>query len=258
MLTPFDVSNLNRSLEGVGTAFQENRREAEVGRRTDIEEDFRKQMLAAEMRRTQAEEARAAAESQKNDLRDKQEVLKTIFQLNAGGQIKNIEDVNKYLATDPHWSAVGMQLKEPPQKPTPQAGQNAVAKAIQDTEMWRTKAEQARANGDDDLAGQYEDYASKLDKWTNKQITPTADTETVTEETPAVPGSPGSPATPGGLFGIGAKPAVPPMPAIPKRTVKRTIPADNTPLTAPAAPTNATPAIKLVRDPRTGKLVPAP
>lgn len=57
-LTPFDVSNLNSAMRGVGDVFAQNRAEDLARQKLDVEEDFRQKMLDAEMRRLQTEQGR--------------------------------------------------------------------------------------------------------------------------------------------------------------------------------------------------------
>jgi hypothetical protein len=63
-LTPFDVSNLNRSIEGIGQAFAERRREQEQHSRDVAQELLRQKMLETEQRRADVEKnaANIAAE----------------------------------------------------------------------------------------------------------------------------------------------------------------------------------------------------
>lgn len=57
-LTPFDVSNLNSAIAGLGNTFAERRAEALRAQQLGIEQDIRQKMLDAEMRRVAAEEGR--------------------------------------------------------------------------------------------------------------------------------------------------------------------------------------------------------
>lgn len=63
-LTPFDVSNLNASMRGVGDTFAERRQEAMQQQKLDIEEEMRQKMLDAEMRRLELEQGRQNVLSQ--------------------------------------------------------------------------------------------------------------------------------------------------------------------------------------------------
>lgn len=103
------------------------------------------------------------------DLQDKQQLFGNIVALNSSGQLKDRDAVNRWLASDPHFAASGIQLTEPTQKAAPQVGQNAVAQGYAQAEAWRQKASQT---DDDDEAERYNTYADNLEKWGNLQANP--------------------------------------------------------------------------------------
>lgn len=138
---------------------------------------------------------------------DKQEMLKTMLNLNAGGMLddEGIKKVNDWIESDPDISKTGIHIKAPPQKAPPQVGQNSVAQAL-------VLAKQFRDAGNNEYADILESFAKKQSQ----------DYETVTEETPAQPETPGTPAE-SHFFGADT-PATPGKPATPKRTVTRKVP----------------------------------
>lgn len=229
-----DVEMLNSSIANAGQAIASRHHQ-------QAEEDFRRQQLDLEIARRNAAEqhyeqmekqqANTADKQQQAELlKEKQGVLNSIMQLNASGQLSNLDDVNDWLANDPHFGQVGLQLKEPNAKPPPQVGQNAVAQALQQADQWRTKA---GAETDPANKQRYAGYADMLEKSAAQQTQPkvnTADFDTETTETPGEKGVPEVPAQPstwlGGFMGIGrpATPAIPAVPPKPGTKITRKIP----------------------------------
>ncbi len=215
-----DVELLNRSMENAGNAFA-TRRAQQGQERRDIANDLiRRKMLEVDQARSNATgEHEQRMETQFNTRaaqQDKQEMLKTVLGLNAGGQLdeEGIKQVNDWITKDPDLSKTGIHIKAPPQKAPPQAGQNSVAQALE-------RAQAFRESGNTE-------YADMLENWARKQST---EYDTVSEEFPAEPGTPGTPAE-SHFFGADT-PAIPPTPGTPKRTITRKVPVG-----APAAPTN--------------------
>ncbi len=184
-LTPFDVQNLNRSMEGLGDTFRQNRldkrKEEEDMRREMLQqqmanasEERQKRGLSIEEQRLQEEKNRGQREQQQGELQDKQRFLQTLMQLNATGQLADLDSVNEFLASDPYFSQVGIQLKEPPKKPEANVGQSAVARALREADYWKSKGNT--------------DYATKLEKWADLQGAPKPEANNFveTETKPAI------------------------------------------------------------------------
>src|SRR4051794_28929353 len=70
-LTPFDVTNLNQSIEGLGQTFRQKRLDTEALRREAAAETLRQQMNAATMQHYKAEESHYDAEAARGDRMEK-------------------------------------------------------------------------------------------------------------------------------------------------------------------------------------------
>lgn len=116
---------------------------SEADKRTQIERD----RLGAQQQHYKTIEeqnaARAAATANQQDIADKGRMLQTLIQLNAGGQLQDLDSVNSWLAEDPHFAQTGIQLKEPPTKPDPQVGQNSYAQALKQAQAYHDAAAKA-------------------------------------------------------------------------------------------------------------------
>lgn len=178
MATPWDVSNLNRSVADLGDTFRTRRLDEEQRREKMAEELLRQQMAGTEAKyrqdQTDIERQRLGLEKEKGtreEKADKQRFLQTLMSVNAAGQISDFDAVNKWLDTDPDFSKIGLQLKAPPEKPTPQLRHAAVVDALQKADEYRT-------------AGKTE-YADMLEKWVQRAGTSPEDyVETTTRTEP--------------------------------------------------------------------------
>jgi hypothetical protein len=144
MLSPFDVTNLNHSMESLGDTFRQRRLDKQKE-----EDDMRREMIQKQMadaaqsrqeRGLTIEQNRLELEKKdqdRADLQDKQNILKTIMTLNATGQIGDLGPVNDWLSKDKHFSQMGIQLQAPTAKPVPNVGQSADAEALRQAEEYR-------------------------------------------------------------------------------------------------------------------------
>lgn len=211
-----DVELLNRSMENAGNAFAQRRAQQNQEQRDISQELIRRKMLDVEQQRARATgEHEQRMESQfttRAAQQDKQDMLKTVLNLNAGGMLddEDIKRFNDWLENDPDLSKTGIHIKAPPQKAPPQVGQNSVAAALEQAAKYRA-------------AGNIE-YAEILEKSARKA---SEDYDTVTEEFPAEPGTPGTPAE-SHFFGSDT-PATPGTPGTPKRTITHRVPAGTRP-----------------------------
>lgn len=179
-----DVQNLNSAIAGVGQGFEQRRKDEEASRHNDIEEDFRKQMLEGEMRRTQAADTR-------NAQTDDQNVLKDMIQVNPFMTDDARTKANTYLSTHPKWGAIGIQLKAPDVKPPPAKGQSAVAAQLELARQYRDKIRQLGPEGDLDLQKWYANAADILEqKAKETKADPTQLESVTTTETPGTLGGP--------------------------------------------------------------------
>jgi hypothetical protein len=182
-----DVALVNSSLSDLGNSLlqqkmMEQRAQENLATRAD-----RQAQIGLEAQRAKTAESRneamqqhwatmeagqqsaAAKTATAQDIRDKTAMLQTVIGLNAAGQLDNLDDVNEWLSSDDHLGKTGIQLKPPPAKPPPQAGQNALAKAYQQADTFRQQANDADDPGDVD---RYNGYADSLEKWANLQANP--------------------------------------------------------------------------------------
>lgn len=228
-----DVELLNRSMEGAGQAFAQRRAQQNQEQRDIANELFHRKMLDVnEARANATAEHEQRMETQfttRAAQQDKQDMLKTVLNLNAGGMLDDdgIKSVNAWIDGDPELSRTGIHIKAPPAKAPPQVGQNSLAQALEQADKF-------------EAAGKIEE-ANILRKWARKQ---SEDYDTVTEKFPAVEAKEGSPAE-SHFFGADT-PAVPPTPGTPERTITRKIPAGSNGL--PPKPTAATGAGKTITD----------
>jgi len=191
-----DVALLNQSLDDLSAGLLKRRMLDQQAREKMGDQLLAQESINVARDRTAAQErhdrssealAREAttAGATREELQDKQRFLQTVMALNGSGQIADLNAVNQWLKTDPHFGKVGLQLARPPTPPDPQAGQNALSQALKQADEWRAKATGA---GDADLAQQYLGYADKLEKWADVQANPpakvTPEPRTVTEEIP--------------------------------------------------------------------------
>lgn len=143
---------LNQAVAGLGQSFLQNRAMQQRATEAELDRQMKQQLMDEQVaQRREATQARqsfynarqteadanakarqdaADAAKQKQVLADKQEWLKNVIQLNAGGQLKNLDTVNQALANDEHWGPTGIQLQAPPQKAPPQVGQNSIAAGL--------------------------------------------------------------------------------------------------------------------------------
>jgi hypothetical protein len=180
---------LQNALQNLGNTFQKSRaQDAEeewrqsqtdtANRRTDVDQAFRNaqmahynQMETDASRRADAQEQRADAQSDQASaaqdqqaLAGKQGMLKSAMGLNATGQLTDDSrtQVNKWLATDPHFSVTGMQLQAPPNPATnPTLKQSALVQAVGTIKNYRDMASQTE---DPDEADSYGHLADLLEK----------------------------------------------------------------------------------------------
>lgn len=178
-----DVALVNSSFNQLGDSLLQNRMLEMRAKENAANDVTRQKQLDLETERVNLEKARGNAAEQhyrtmeghdttrmsQQDQRDKAALLQTVIGLNAGGQIDDLDSVNEWLANDEHFGPTGIQLKAPPAKPTPQAGQNALAQAYRQADMFR---QQAGESDDPDLADRYNTYADNLEKWANLQANP--------------------------------------------------------------------------------------
>jgi hypothetical protein len=196
-----DVGLLNNSLDQLGETFLKQRMLEEQKKKGDEELGLRRQQLGIEQGRADAATAHynkmetaqtdaAAKAQQAADLRDKQQMLQTVMQLNVGGALApgSLDSVNQWLRDDEHFGKTGMQLI-PPKEKAPQAGQNALAQAYQQADMWKTKADQARTT-DPEKAAQYDEFSTNLRKWGNLQANAAPKVERNTSITSTDPSDP--------------------------------------------------------------------
>lgn len=255
-LTPFDVSNLNASIAGVGNAFAERRAEEERKRRDDIELAIRQRLLDAEDRRMTAEEGR------QNILA--QGTTEAWLQGKDGGVIRftGPQSGLDFILQQARTQGSPLQKVAPPsQRPqfgtwktsTPLGDIEVQLKTPEDLDQLPVHAkkigagplhQQASSYGPiqvDKQATDLEDQADQLEAQANtlpagsdpadlirqaKRLRTRAadlrstmgDVRTTVETTAEVPPTSGEPAT-SGFLGIGAKPAIPPTPGQPRRTV---------------------------------------
>jgi len=178
-----DVALLNQSLDDLGGSLLKRRMLDQQASEKMQDQLLQREAIGVANKRTDAQEqhyrtmegkadtAATMAQTRAN-LEDKQRFLQTVMALNANGQIQDLAPVNSWLKTDEHFGRVGLQLTKPPPAKNPQAGQNAVAQALQQASEWRAKADASVDNTD--LADQYTGYADKLEKWADVQANPPA------------------------------------------------------------------------------------
>lgn len=240
-LTHADVAMLNRSLEGVGDAFAERNRLKEAQRRTDLEAEYRKQMIQRDMQQSRTQQERYQAQgAHEQRMEAKQDAILKNAQFTQGVKSMNekIESIQKMVDE-------GSMSEEDG------------SRAIKD--FYDTFAKTQELMRDYSLLGAYKSSNFKV-----KRGAKPAPTLTPVEVPPTGALTPGghfvTPPKPDKPVKIGSKEILtPPPPGSPPGT----LPTRSTEYlfgTPGQTPTNATPAqptIKLVRDPKTGKLVPA-
>ena len=240
---------LQNSLQNLGKTFQQSRAQGaeeeyrtaqleQQGRRTDVDEAFRNaqmahynQMEKDNSRRADAQEERAgAAQDQQGTAQDqqavaqKQDLLKSVMGLNATGQLTDDArtKVNKWLSTDEHFSATGMQLQAPTNpKTNPNFKQSALTQAVSTIQNYRDLAGQTEDPGEADGYNHLADLLEKNLPAAVKTTTPAAavpPTSTkLTDYNPA--GKPVKTVTsfgmPAGTAGPGTGTAAAPAPAFP-------------------------------------------
>lgn len=151
---------LDQALGNMGQGFFQNRALQQQNAEQDLNRQMRQQMLNDSLdvrseynqQRSDALQANAQARQddasarnqlaavaqQRQDLADKQTLLQTMIQLNAGGQLTDTgrDKFNTWLGNDPHFGQTGIQLQSPPMRPAPNVGQNSAAAALQQADRY--------------------------------------------------------------------------------------------------------------------------
>lgn len=182
-----DVALVNSSLNQLGDSLLQNRMLEMRQNENDASNTARGKQLDMEMERVNLAKTNAAATQQHyktieeqnaargttamtaQQQRDKGAMLQTLIKLNAGGQISDLDKVNKWLEADPHFGPTGIQLKTPAAKPPPQVGQNSHAQALEQAQKYRDAAEAA---DDPDQATQLTHYAEMLEQLVERAANP--------------------------------------------------------------------------------------
>lgn len=120
-------------------------------------------------RRADAADTRAQAQSDAEGLKEKADLFKSAAGLNATGALtdESRDQFNKWLSSDTHFGATGLQLKAVDPKFQKTAGkETAVVQAIKTAESYRKQADDT---DDPEQKKQYLGYADLLEKAAKKQ-----------------------------------------------------------------------------------------